>query len=382
MILIKNGTVYTVEDGVLEQTDVLIENKTIKAIGKNLSEKDATIIDATGLNVFPGFIDGHSHLGIHEEAIGFEGNDTNEMTEPITPQVRAIDGINPMDMGFRDAYAGGVTTVATGPGSANVIGGQYTSIKTYGKCIDDMIVKEVIGMKIAFGENPKRVYNAKAKMPMTRMGTAALLRETILRAKDYMTKKENAKDGNTPAYDFRLEAMIPVLKKEIPLKAHAHRADDIFTAIRIAKEFDLDMTLDHCTEGHLIADEIKKSGFSAFVGPSMTSRSKFELVNKTFKTPAALVQAGVEIAIVTDAPVIPQEYLKLAVGLAMNEGLSFEDGLKAITINPARMLGIDHRIGSLKVGKDADIVIVNGCPFTQEKNIVKTIIDGKVVFEA
>lgn len=342
----------------------------------------ANVIDGTGMVAVPGFIDAHTHLGMWEDAIEFEGADGNEATEPITPELRAIDGINPMDRTFEDARKGGVTAVASGPGSANVIGGQFAAIKTHGICIDDMIVKAPIAMKCAFGENPKRVYgDDQRKTPMTRMATAALLRQTLLEAKDYMENKESDDDDKKPDFDFQMESLIPVLKKEIPLKAHAHRADDIFTAIRIAKEFGVEVTLDHCTEGHLIPDHIKKSGFCALVGPSLSERAKFELKNLTFETPGVLADKGVKVAIITDHPVIPIQYLPLCAALAVKAGMKREDAFKAVTIHPAEILGISDRVGSIEEGKDGDIVLWSGHPFDFESEVLYTIIDGEIVYQ-
>lgn len=384
MIFIKNGHIYTMAGQVLENGSILIKDGKIVEVGNDLlAPENAEVIDAKGKMVTPGFVDAHCHLGLFEEGIGFEGSDGNEMVDPVTPQLRAIDAINPMDISFKEAYEGGVTTAVTGPGSANVIGGTFLALKTYGHRVDDMIIKDPVAMKIAFGENPKRVYNSQKKSPITRMATASILRETLFKAKTYMDKKENAEDETKkPDYDMKMEAMIPVLKREIPVKAHAHRADDIFTALRIAKEFNIDITLDHCTEGHLIADELAKEGKSAIVGPSFGSRSKFELQNKTFETPRVLVEAGVKIAITTDSPVIPLQYLSLCAGLAHKAGLDEMEALKAITINAAEIIGLDKRVGSIEVGKDADIVIFEGNPIKDvDYQTYMTIIDGKVVFQ-
>ena len=383
MIFIKNGHIYTMAGQVIENGCILIKDGKIVEVGKDLkAPENAEIIDAKGKMVTPGFIDAHCHLGMFEEGIGFEGSDGNEMTDPITPQLRAIDAINPMDISFREAYEGGVTTAVTGPGSANVIGGTFAALKTYGHRVDDMVIKDPVAMKIAFGENPKRVYDGQKKTPMTRMATASLLRETLFKTKTYMDKKENEDITKRPDYDMKMEAMIPVLKREIPVKAHAHRADDIFTALRIAKEFNIDITLDHCTEGHLIAEDLARAGKTAIVGPSFGSRSKFELQNKTFDTPGVLVKAGVKIAITTDSPVIPLQYLSLCAGLAHKAGLSEMEALKAITINAAEIVGLDHRIGSIEVGKDADIVIFKGNPIKDiDYKTFMTIIDGKIVYK-
>ncbi len=385
MLFIKNGKIYTMAGEIIENGSILIEDGKIKEIGKDIvAPLDAEVIDAEGKMVTPGFIDSHCHLGMWESSIGFEGSDGNEAVDPVTPHLRGIDGINPMDETFEEAYKGGVTTAVTGPGSANVIGGQFAAIKTYGKRIDDMIIKAPIAMKIAFGENPKRVYNALHKSPMTRMATAAILRETLFKAKEYVNKLEAAKEDESkkPAFDMKMEAMAMVIRKEIPLKAHAHRADDIFTALRIAKEFDLDITLDHCTEGHLIADYLVKEGKCAIVGPSFGDKSKFELKNLTFETPSVLNKAGVKVAIITDSPVVPLNYLSLCAGLAVKSGMDQMEALKAITINAAEIVGLAERIGSLEVGKDADIVIFDGHPLEDIGcETAVTIIDGKVVYK-
>ncbi len=384
MLFIKNAKVYTMAGEVIENGCILVENGKIKEVGTDLvAPLDAEVIDAVGKNVFPGFIDAHCHIGMWEEGIGFEGADGNEMTDPITPHMRAIDALNPRDEAFPNAIKGGVTTAATGPGSANVIGGVFSVVKLHGDRIDDMIVKETLAMKCAFGENPKRVYNDKKMTPSTRMGTAAKLRETLAKAVEYRDKKVAAGDdaSKLPTYDMKLEAMLPVVNKEIPLKAHAHRADDIFTSIRIAKEFDVKLTLEHCTEGHLIAEHLAKEGYPAIVGPSFGNKSKFELNQKTFDTPGVLHKAGVKIAIMTDSPVIPLEYLPMCAALAHKAGLDEMEALKCITINPAEILGVEDRIGSIEVGKDADLVIWDGHPFDLQAKVAYTLVDGKVVYK-
>lgn len=386
MILIKNGYIKTMAGIDIVNGQILIENGKIAAVGADLKVPDGIeIIDANGLLVTPGLVESHCHVGMWEEGIGFEGEDGNEDVEPITPHLRAIDAINPMDLGFTDAIEGGVTTVVTGPGSANVIGGTFLAMKTYGKRVDNMVIKDPVAMKVAFGENPKRVYDEQRKSPVTRMAIAAMMRETLYEAQNYMEEIDDAKnnpESDPPDFDIKLDSLLPVMRKEIPLKAHVHRADDIFTAIRIAKEFDLDITLDHCTEGHLIVDELVKEGKPALVGPTFGSRAKFELKNISFDTPKILVDAGIKIAIITDASVIPIQYLGLCAGLAVKAGLSEDDAWKAITINPAEIIGISHRVGSIEIGKDADIVIFKGNPLTDlGYETAMTIIDGKIVYK-
>lgn len=385
MILIKNGTILTMEGKNYEKASILLDGSKIIAIGEDLpAPKNAKIINAEGKFVLPGFIDAHCHLGLWESSIGFEGSDGNECTDPITPEVRGIDGINPMDITFKEARElGGVTMVAAGPGSGNVIGGQFAVIKTSGIIIDEMIVKAPIAMKCAFGENPKRVYNEKKMTPMTRMGIAAKLRETLKKAVEYKEKLEFAKNdlSKKPNFDMKLEALLPVINREIPLKAHAHRVDDILTALRIAKEFNVKITLEHCTEGHLIADYISKANVPVIVGPSFGHRTKFELENKTFDTAAILVNAGVKIAIMTDSPVTPLHRLNMCASLSMKAGLSEEEALKAITINPAEILELDKDYGSISVGKEADIVVWDKHPFDLQASPDCTIIGGKVIFE-
>ena len=389
MILIKNGLVKTMAGEDIENGQVLLDGDKIAAVGKEVSAPvDAQVIDAAGCIVAPGFVEGHCHIGLDEEAIGFEGDDYNEMTDPVTPQMRGIDGLNPMDEAFFDAYSHGVTTAVTGPGSANVVGGTFLAVKLHGKRVDNMVVKNPVAMKIAFGENPKRCYGAsQKKMPMTRMGTAALLRELLVKAQNYREEMDayeaDPKNNKKPTYDCKLHAMLPVMRKEIPLKSHAHRADDIFTSLRIAKEFDLDITLDHCTEGHLIADELEKEGKGCLVGPTFGAKSKFELKNKCWDTPKAMVEHGLKTAIITDAPVIPLKYLPLCAGLAINAGLDEQEAWKAVTINPAVITGIADRVGSLEVGKDADVVIYKGNPLTDLQYTTKyTLINGQIVYQA
>lgn len=381
MILLKNGNIYTMAGEVIEGGDILINDGRIVEVGRNIDPSGAEIMDVSGKFVMPGIIDAHCHLGMWEDAVGFEGDDGNEETDPATPHLRAIDGINPMDRNFEEAYQGGVTTAVTGPGSANVIGGLFTAIKTYGKRIDDMIIKDPVALKVAFGENPKWVYGEQKKSPRTRMAIAGILREELTKAKEYMEGRAKKEDEDKPELDLRMEAIAKALKGEIPLKAHAHRADDIFTAIRIAKEFNVRLTLDHCTEGHLIVDYLKEEGYPCIVGPSLSERSKVELKNLTFKTPGILSKAGILVAIMTDHPVIPLQYITLCASLAVREGMDEMEALKAITINPAKIVGIDDRVGSLEPGKDADIAIFDGNPLDIRNRCYATIINGRIVYK-
>lgn len=336
------------------------------------------IIDAGGNWVMPGIIESHCHIGITEEKHGSMGDDSNEVTDPVTPALRAMDAIDPLDPAFHEAIMAGITSVMAGPGSSNVVGGQFAFLKTHGRCIDDMVILQPAAMKIAFGENPKTNYGDKDICPATRMGIASLLRETLFQARQYYLKKEA---GELEAEDFQMESWMPVFRKEIPLKAHVHRADDILTAIRIAKEYGLDLTLDHCTEGHLITEKIVESGFPCIVGPDLTSKSKIEIENLSFKTDKILQENGVLVAITTDHPVSMIRYLPLCAGLSVKQGLPMEEGLKAITINPAIICGVSHRVGSLKPGKDADIVIFSGNPLEIFTQTLYTIIDGEVVYK-
>lgn len=385
MLVIVNGYIKTMAGDDIPNGQIIIGDGKIKAVGSGLDiPKDAEVIDASGMIVTPGFVDAHCHIGMWEEGIGFEGEDGNEDVEPVTPQLRAIDAINPLDQGFLDAIEGGVTSAVTGPGSANVIGGTFLAIKTYGKRVDDMVIKDPVAMKIAFGENPKRVYSEQHKSPVTRMAIAALLRETLYEAKQYMEDLEASVDDpdKKPDFDLKLEALLPVMRKEIPLKAHAHRTDDIFTALRIAGEFDLDITLDHCTEGHLIPEELKEAGKPCLIGPTFGSRTKYELKNKSFETPKILHDAGIKIAIITDSNVIPIQHINMCAGMAVKAGLPEEEAWKAITIYPAEITGIADRVGSLEVGKDADIAIFKGNPLLDiDYETVMTVIDGKVVYK-
>ncbi|MGI1658699.1 MAG: amidohydrolase [Desulfitobacterium sp.] len=381
-LFIRNGRIKTMK-GQEFIGSILVEGTQIKAMGEELvAPEGATVIEAEGKLVLPGFIDAHCHVGLGEEIYQHEGDDLNEMTEPITPELRAIDGINPEDEGFRDARLGGVTTVFSTPGSGNVIGGTGVVLKTVGRVVDKMVVREPAGLKVAFGENPKAVYGAEQKkMPMTRMATASLLRQALVDAQTYLEKLEQGIDDpeKFPERDLGMESMIRVIKREIPLRAHAHRADDIMTAIRIAQEFNVDLIIEHCTEGHKIADVLAEYGYPAVIGPVLVNRAKVELKDKSFETPGILTRAGVKVAIITDHSVTPIEQLPLCAALVARAGMDEEEALKAITINPAEILGVDDRIGSLEVGKDADIVLWSEHPFVLKARPEIVIINGQVI---
>lgn len=382
MLLIKNGKVLTMSDRVYDKGDILIEGKKIQKLGANLEvPKGAEVIDAEGMYVMPGIVDAHCHIGLWEDGIGFEGSDGNEATDPATPDLRAIDAVNPEDTCFREARENGITTVVTGPGSANVIGGQFAALKTYGRRVEDMILKEPLALKIAFGENPKWVYDSQKKAPSTRMATAAILRENLVKAQEYKKKLEAGKKDpdKMPERDLKMEILVKVLDREIPLKAHAHRADDILTALRIAKEFDVDITLDHCTEGHRISDFLLEENAKVILGPLFSDRSKVELKNMTFKAPGILSKAGVKVAMMTDHPVIPIQYLPVCAAIAVKEGMDEMEALKSITINAAEITGIDDRVGSLEPGKDADVVIFDGHPLDVRSRAQWVFIDGHAV---
>lgn len=375
MLLIQNGLLFTMETTEESYSDLLIDKGKIAKIAKKITPTESMkVIDATGLRVYPGFIDAHSHIGIAEEKKTSQGDESNEGTNPITPCVRAIDSINPMDSAFHNALATGITSVMVGPGSANPIGGQFALIKTYGRRIDDMIVMAPSAIKIAFGENPMTNYGPNGNIPSTRMGIASLIREELTLAKQYF---DNGNSGT-----FGMECYRDLFEGKIPLKAHVHRADDIFTAIRIADEFGLGLTLDHCTEGHLIAEEIAESGYPAIVGPSLASRSKDEVSFSDFKTPGELQKAGVLVALTTDHPVSRIQYLPLCAGLAVKEGMSEWGALRAITVDAARICRADHRLGSLKEGKDADIVIYKGNPLEIASSVEYTIVNGVIAWKS
>lgn len=388
MLVIIHGNIKTMEENEYSDGYLKIDQGRITAIGNmsDIQECDlesmkadsgTQVIDAKGNLVMPGIIESHCHMGITEEKKGMEGDDCNETVDPVTPYLRAIDAINPMDDAFHDALKAGITAAMIGPGSANVVGGQFAFIKTHGRCIDKMIVKAPAAMKVAFGENPKVNYSGQNVSPVTRMSIAAKLREELTRAREY-ERKIHENPEQTP--DFHYECWLPVLSGEIPLKAHAHRADDILTAVRIAKEFGLRMTLDHCSEGHLIIEELKEAGFPAIVGPDMASRNKIEVRNMAFKTAGLLSSNGILTAVTTDHPVSKIQFLPICAGLAVKEGMSMEDGFRAITINAAKICGVDDRLGSLAVGKDGDIAIFDGNPMEVFTKTLCTIVEGKIVY--
>ncbi len=393
MLIVKNGKLLTMSGNEYDNGYVAADKGKIIDVGNysdlpetiSLNIEKAEVIDAKGGYIVPGLIDAHCHVGMWEDSTGFEGEDGNEMTDPITPHLRAIDGVYYSDRGFVEARENGVTTVVTGPGSANVIGGQFAALKTWGRRVEDMIIKEPAAMKAAFGENPKTVYHERKQMPTTRIATAALLREILIKAKEYgkqlVEYKKDSENNEKPDYDIKLEALLKVLNREIPLKAHAHREDDILTAIRIAKEFGIRITIEHCTEGHLIADILADEDIIAIVGPSLTDRSKVELRNQSLKTPGVLSKAGVTVAIMTDHPVVPIQYLSLCAALAVREGMDEKEALKAITINAAYAAGIDDRVGSLEPGKDADIIVYDGHPFELKSRVLYTVINGETVYK-
>lgn len=382
MLVIKNAKLYTITDGIKEGSLLIDEQGKIQELGNVTVPSNGTIIDATGKVVMPGMIDAHGHAGVYEEGLGFEGSDGNEMTDPITPHLRALDAINPHEEGIPEALRAGVTAMCILPGSANVVGGQGVVVHLYGNTVEDMIIKENGGLKVAFGENPKRVYSGQKKTPSTRMATAAILRENLVKAQNYLAKVEQAqKDPDKLVErDLKMEVFVKVLKREMPVRAHAHRADDIMTALRIAKEFNLDMSIEHCTEGHKITRELKEAGVWALVGPTISNRSKVELQELSFNTLKVLWEAEIPVTITMDHPVIPVGYLPTAAAYAVKAGLPYEEALKAITINPAKVLGIDDQYGSLEVGKMADLVVWSGDPLDIQSEVEQVFIHGKVVY--
>lgn len=387
MYLLKNALVMSMVQPAFHG-DVLIENGRISAVGKALRVPDnAQTMDCAGRYVLPGFIDAHCHIGMWEDGIGEEGADGNESSDPITPEMRAIDGINPFDPCFAEARAAGVTTVLTGPGSANVIGGQFVALKTAGRCIDDMILRDPAAMKAALGENPKREYTEQKATPYTRMAIAALFRKAMVDAREYARKLELGEEDpeKLPDRDLALEALLPVLRRELPVKFHAHRADDILTALRLTREFGLCATIEHCTEGHLIADLLKeqleelKAG--VILGPLLSERAKIEMKNLTFHSAKLLHDAGIPFALMTDHPVTPIQYLPVCAALCVRDGLDEETALKSITIVAARITGLGDRVGSIEPGKDADIAIFDTHPLDFRAHCVCTFINGQIVYQ-
>jgi len=379
MLVIKNGLIHDAVHPEAFPADLLIDNGKILQIGSDLNAVGAEIYDAQGQHIYPGFVECHGHIGLDGYGIGYEGQDYNEMGDILSPQLRAIDAIEPRDQALQEAREAGVTTLCVGPGSANVLGGTFAAIKPVGNRVDKMCVKAEVAMKCAFGENPKRCYRDKGNS--SRMSTAAKLREMLFKAQEYHDKLERAKDDPAakPGFDMKLNALQPVIRGEMPLKAHAHQADDFFTALRIAKEFGVKITLEHVTEGHLVAEELAEENVMLAIGPTLGHASKFELRNKSWITPGVLAKAGCHVSIITDSPVIPQKYLPLCAGLAVQAGMDPFEALKAITIHPAEHIGIADRVGSLEVGKDADLVITNGDPFEISTRVLAVYIDGNRV---
>ena len=384
-MLIINGTVHTMDGITIPNGYVAVSGSKIAQVGPMEEAPDhweGETLDAQGGHIMPGFIDAHCHLGMFGDGLGFEGDDGNEATDPCTPNLRAIDAINPQDRCFEEARSAGVTTVITGPGSANPISGQLAAIKTAGRWVDEMVVKAPVAMKLALGENPKTVYNDRHEGPMTRMATAAIIRENLAKAVEYAEKMDRAEedeDEEKPDYDAKLEALLPVVRGELPVHIHAHRADDIATGIRIAKEFGLKCVIVHGTEGHLIPDLLAQEDIPVITGPILGDRSKPELVNMTSETPAVLTLHGINAAICTDHPEVPIQYLPLCATLAVKAGMIPESALAAITIRPAQIAGIADRVGSLTPGKDADIVVMSGHPVNALSRVRAVFIEGKLV---
>jgi imidazolonepropionase-like amidohydrolase len=381
-ILLKNGILYDYEKDMYNKKDIHIKSGKIREIHEKISEEfeNTDIIDLKEMRVLPGSIDCHTHLGIIEECVGKIGIDNNEISDPITPHLNGIDGINPFDVAFKDAVRCGVTCVMSGPGSNNVVGGRNVAIKTHGIIIDKMIVKNPAGFKISLGENPLSTYGINKKCPVTRMGVAALIRELFIRTEDYIYRKEN---GKLDERDIRLEAVVPVIKGEIPLRVHAHRADDIVTAVRIAEEFHISkMVIEHGTEAHLVKDYIKEKNIPVAFGPLLTPRIKMELRSRNYGTMTELVEAGVKTALITDHPYNSIDCLRTVASIVVAQGLSFKDAIKAITINAAEILNCEDRIGKVEVGYDADIVVYDGDPLDIKSKVKLTIINGEVVYKS
>ncbi len=361
---------------------VLVADGLIAALGADVAvPDDAQVVDAAGRWVLPGFVDAHTHLGVHEEGEGWSGNDSNELTDPVTAHVRAIDAINPVELGFDDALAGGVTAVNVNPGSGNPIGGLCVALHTHGRTVDEMVLRSPSGMKSALGENPKRVYGDKKQTPATRLGVAAVLRGAFVDGQNYLEKLAHAEpDKAAPARDLKMDGIAAVLRREIPWRQHCHRADDIATALRIADEFGYELVIDHGTEAHLVADLLAAKGIPVLIGPLFTSRSKVELRNRSLANPGRLAAAGVEISIITDHPVVPINFLVYQAALAVKEGLDPVVALRSITLNPAKVMGVADRIGSLAVGKEADLVLWSGDPLDVMQRALSVYIAGREVY--
>lgn len=380
--LIKNGKIITMSGGNYENGCILFNDK-ILYIGNECDQTADRVIDAKGKYVLPGLVDAHCHVGMFEDSVGFEGDDGNEDSDPITPHLRAIDAINPFDRGFEEACGAGVTTVVTGPGSANPVGGQFAAVKCGGICVDDMIIKSPAAMKFALGENPKSVYSEKESAPVTRMGTMAMIRELLIKSRDYMEKLDaymtDSEENEKPEFDMKLDAMLPVVRKEIPVKIHAHRADDICSAIRIGKEFDIRVTIEHCSDGDAVALILEREGLPVMLGPTLSDRSKIELKNLTFDTYKNLSDRGISVAIITDHPEITIGNLPLCAVMAVKHGMDEQKALEGITIAAAKNCFIDDRVGSLDIGKDADIAVFTELPTRFDAECVMTFIDGEQV---
>ena len=383
MLAIVGGRVVPVAGPPLEDGVVLISDGRIEAVGRDLRVPEAAErVDATGKVVLPGLVDAHTHLGVHEEAEGWAGQDTNEMTDPVTPQVRALDAINPADLAFADAVAGGVLTVNVNPGSGNPIGGQAAAIRSAGRTVDEMLLRAPSGLKSALGENPKRVYGDRKQLPSTRLGTAAVIRDALVKARNYLDKLDRGDDGEPPERDLRWEALGLVLSGEIPWRQHCHRADDIATALRLADEFGYRLVIDHGTEAVLLADQLAERGVPVLIGPLLTSRSKVELRNRSLANPGRLAAAGVELGIITDHPVVPVHLLHVQAALAVREGLDPAAALRAVTLTPARVLGLEDRLGSLEPGKHATLCLWSGDPLDARSRVERAWIEGRQVFGA
>ncbi len=386
VLVIRNGRIHTITNGIIERGSMLIQDGKIAAIGTEVPvPAGARVLEAEGRWVMPGIIEAHSHLGVSELGLGFEGNDTNEAVEPCTPHVRAIDGINPKDAAFREAVEAGITAAWITPGSANIIGGMATTCRTWGDTVEAMILKEFSALKGALGENPKKVFSAKNKIA-TRMGSAGYFREAFYKAQSYMRKQQAAREkgADLPDYDPRLEPICAVLRREVPMRIHAHRQDDIMTAVRLAREFDFDLIIEHCSEGYMIVETLAAEPRlkGVVIGPTLSARGKVETAGKIWATSGIMQRAGLRTCIMTDHPVTPIQYLPLCAALSHKAGMDEEEALKAITINAAEVCGVADRVGSLEVGKDADIAIFTGHPFdTWRTETVATIIAGQMAYE-